>query len=191
LKGVCKRVIGIDVSDGGRDNVFIDEFHKIEGDRWPVESASIDLLVSDAVLEHVSDPDRFFSECSRVVKPGGVVCLRTPNRWSYFAIGASIIPNRWHGKAITILQPGRHEKDVFPTYYRANTVRSLRRLLRDHQFEGCVYRHISEPSYLAFSEWSFAFGVCLHRWLPTIFWPYIYVFARRTESRINEKSLTE
>jgi SAM-dependent methyltransferase len=183
LKGVCRKVIGIDVSDAGRHNVLIDEFRRIEGDRWPVESASIDLLVSDAVLEHVPDPDKFFSECRRVVKPGGVVCLRTPNRWSYFAIAAAIIPNRWHAKVIGMVQPGRQEKDVFPTYYRANTVRALRRLLRNHQFQGCVYRHIAEPSYLGFSRWSFAFGVYLHRWLPEPFWPALYVFARRIDNQ--------
>jgi SAM-dependent methyltransferase len=179
LKGVCKKVIGIDVSDAGEQNVWIDEFRRIDGDRWPVDSASIDLLVSDAVLEHLADPDVFFAECSRVVKPGGVICFRTPNRWSYFAIAAAIIPNRWHGKVISKIQPGRQERDVFPTYYRANTVRKLRQLLAAHQFEGCVYRHLGEPSYLAFSRWSFALGVCLHRWLPQVFWSSIFVFARR------------
>src|SRR4051812_25348842 len=55
LKGRCKKVIGIDVSDEGQQNVLIDEFHRIESDRWPVESASIDLLMADAVLEHIEN----------------------------------------------------------------------------------------------------------------------------------------
>jgi 2-polyprenyl-3-methyl-5-hydroxy-6-metoxy-1,4-benzoquinol methylase len=180
LRGVCKKVIGIDVSDAGRENVLLDEFRRIEGERWPVETASIDLLLSDAVLEHVPDPDEFFSECARVVKPGGYACFRTPNRWGYPYLAATIIPNRLHAKVIGLVQPGRKSHDVFPTYYRANTLRKLRRLLKNHQFEGCVYRYISEPSYLAFSRWSYALGVYLHRWLPPIFWTGLYVFARRT-----------
>jgi SAM-dependent methyltransferase len=183
LKGFCRKVIGIDVSDAGRQNPLIDEFRRIEGDRWPVDTGSIDLLVSDAVLEHLPRPDEFFAECRRVVKPGGFACFRTPNRWGYPYIAAAIIPNRFHAKVLGFVQPGRKEKDVFPTVYRANTIRALRRLLKTHQFEGCVYRHIAEPSYLGFSRWTFAIGVYLHRWLPSILWPGLYVFARRLDDR--------
>jgi 2-polyprenyl-3-methyl-5-hydroxy-6-metoxy-1,4-benzoquinol methylase len=179
LKGVCKKVIGIDVTEAGRENRLIDEFRLIESDQWPVETSSIDLLLSDAVLEHIREPDAFFSECSRVVKPGGFACFRTPNRWGYPYVAATIIPNRLHAKVISIVQPGRKAHDVFPTYYRANTRRALLRLLKTHQFEGCVYRHISEPSYLGFSRWSYAFGVYLHRWLPAVLWTSLFVFARR------------
>jgi SAM-dependent methyltransferase len=183
FKGQCQRVLGIDVDRAGDQNPFIDEFRPIEGPTWPIESESIDLLVSDAVVEHVDDPDQFFSECSRVLKPGGYLCIRTPNRWSYVALGASIVPNKYHARVVGKLQRGRQAKDVFPTFYRANTVRAMRGLLRRHGFEGCVYRHIAEPNYLTFSRWSYAIGVYLHRWLPAVFWPVLFVFARRTGTR--------
>lgn len=115
LKGVCQKVIGIDVSSAGAENPLIDEFRQIDGDCWPVESASIDLLMSDAVLEHVPDPHAFFAEANRVVKPGGVVCFRTPNRWSYASLTASIVPNKWRAKVVGKVQKGRQAKDVFPT----------------------------------------------------------------------------
>jgi 2-polyprenyl-3-methyl-5-hydroxy-6-metoxy-1,4-benzoquinol methylase len=181
LKGACKKVIGIDVTEAGRQNVLIDEFRLIEGGRWPVDSASIDLLMADAVLEHLTDPDAFFAECSRVVKPGGYVCFRTPNKWAYYALIASLIPNRLHAKVLDKVQPGRKEEDVFPTYYRANTIHSLNRLLAAHHFKGCVYRHIAEPSYFMFSQLAYGMGVYLHRWLPQLFWFTLFVFARRVE----------
>jgi SAM-dependent methyltransferase len=176
-------VIGIDVDPAGAQNSLVDEFRRIEGDRWPVDSASIDLLVSDAVLEHVPDPDAFFAECSRVLRPGGLLCLRTPNRWSYPSLIAAMVPNRFHAKVVGVVQPGRQAKDVFPTFYRANTIRAVRRLLKNHCFHGCVYRHIAEPNYLGFSRVSYALGVHLHRWLPSLFWPVLFVFARRVENR--------
>jgi SAM-dependent methyltransferase len=179
LKGRCKKVIGIDVAPDGLTNPLIDEFRQIEGPQWPVESSSVDLLVSDAVLEHVPEPDQFFAECSRVLRPGGFLCIRTPNRWSYVSLAASIIPNRYHARIVGKLQRGREAKDVFPTLYRANTLRSVRRLMAAHQFDGCVYRHIAEPNYLGFSRVSFALGKALHRWLPEIFWPVLFVFARK------------
>jgi SAM-dependent methyltransferase len=172
-------VIGIDVDPAGGSNPLIDEFRRIEGDRWPIETSSIDLLLSDAVLEHVPDPDEFFRECSRVMKPGGVICIRTPNRWSYVSIAAAILPNRFHGKVIESIQPGRKALDVFPTLYRANSVRKLRRLLDDYQFDGCVFRHIAEPNYFGFSPAAYRLGVLLHRWLPEFMWPTIFVFARK------------
>jgi SAM-dependent methyltransferase len=179
FKGDCKKVIGIDVDAAGRENSFIDEFRPIENNTWPIDTASIDLLVSDAVVEHIEQPDQFFAECGRVLKPGGFLCIRTPNRWSYVAIGASIVPNQFHAKVVGKLQPGRKSKDVFPTYYRANTITAMRRQLKKHGFHGYVYRHIAEPNYLRFSRWSYAMGVCLHRWLPAQFWPVLFVFAKR------------
>jgi ubiquinone/menaquinone biosynthesis C-methylase UbiE len=181
LKGACKKVIGIDVSDAGRENSTLDEFRSLDSECWPVESASIDLLVSDAVLEHVPNPDMFFAECNRVVKPGGFVCCRTSNRWAYYALIASMIPNRFHAAIISRVQPGRKEEDVFPTVYRANSVRALQRLMRNHNFEGCVYRHIAEPSYFRFSPLLYSIGVHVHRWLPSVFWSELFLFARRGE----------
>ena len=179
LRNYCQMVVGIDVDEAGRDNPLIDEFRPIQGDRWPIDTGSIDLLVSDAVLEHIPEPEKYFRECSRVLKPGGFLCLRTPNRWSYASLAASVIPNRFHARVIGRLQPGRAEKDVFPTYYRANTIRSIRGLLNAHHFDGCVYRHIAEPNYLGFARWSYALGVHLHRWLPSLLWPMLFVFAKR------------
>src|ERR1041384_7363657 len=43
-----------------------------------------DSVVSFETLEHVPDPERFVAECARVLKPGGVFIVSTPNRelWS-------------------------------------------------------------------------------------------------------------
>ena len=184
LKGRCQKVIGIDVDSVGDSNPLVDEFRRIEGERWPVDSASVDLLVSDAVLEHVPNPDQFFAECRRVAKPGAYLCIRTPNRWSYVSVAAALVPNRLHGHVVEKVQPGgRTAKDVFPTYYRANTLRSLSRLMIRHGFDGYAYRHIGEPTYLQFSRALYAMGVVAHRWLPGFTWPWIYLFAQHNGKR--------
>jgi SAM-dependent methyltransferase len=43
-----------------------------------------DTVVSFETIEHVADPARFVAECGRVLKPGGLFVVSTPNRelWS-------------------------------------------------------------------------------------------------------------
>lgn len=45
---------------------------------------TFDSVVSFETIEHVADPVRFVAECSRVLKPGGLFIVSTPNRelWS-------------------------------------------------------------------------------------------------------------
>ena len=109
LKGKVSKVIGIDVNRTAEDNPFIDEFRLIEEDYWSIENDSIDLIVCDHVLEHIGNPDRFFSEARRTLKDRGYFCIRTPNRWSYIAIAATLIPNKHHSKVTSIVQEGRKE----------------------------------------------------------------------------------
>jgi SAM-dependent methyltransferase len=45
---------------------------------------TFDSVVSFETIEHVPDPERFVAECARVLKPGGIFIVSTPNRdlWS-------------------------------------------------------------------------------------------------------------
>ena len=62
LKGKAAKVIGIDVDPRAQDNPFLDEFHLIQGNSWPLDSNSIDLIVCDNVLEYIETPGSFFEE---------------------------------------------------------------------------------------------------------------------------------
>lgn len=44
----------------------------------PFDAASFDCILSTQVLEHVDDPQRMLLECSRVLKPGGMLILSAP-----------------------------------------------------------------------------------------------------------------
>jgi 2-polyprenyl-3-methyl-5-hydroxy-6-metoxy-1,4-benzoquinol methylase len=52
----------------------------------PFEDNVFDIVVSSEVIEHVSDPYLAMQELFRVLKPGGVMVLTTPNKIWYFAI---------------------------------------------------------------------------------------------------------
>jgi len=148
-------------------------------DHWPIESNSVDLAFADYVVEHVTNPDSFFSEARRVLKPGGYLCLRTPNSLSYIALIARMIPNRMHSRVTKVAQQGREEKDVFPTVYKCNRPRTLRRQLRKSGFECVVLQTESEPGYLNFSPLAFRIGVIWHAICPPMFRSTLQVFARK------------
>lgn len=178
LKGKAARVLGIDVDRAAEMNPCLDDFQLIRSTRWPVEDTSVDLVVADHVLEHINDPEHFFSECRRVLRKGGHLCLRTPNRWSYISLAASLIPNKFHAKVTSVVQEGRKQEDVFPTVYKCNTVTKLAKMMRAHGMSSVVYAHESEPSYLSFSVIAYYLGVLHQRFSPRFIKPVIFAFGR-------------
>jgi SAM-dependent methyltransferase len=178
LQGKVAKVIGIDVDQNSKNNPFLDDFRLIQGDSWPVDNNSIDLVICDNVLEHISDPDNFFSEICRVLRNGGLLCLRTPNRWSYIAIAATFIPNKYHSKVTSVVQASREDEDVFPTIYKCNSIGKLRKIMKKNGFYCTVYGYEAEPSYFSFSKIAYFFGVLHQHFAPRFLKPAIFVFGQ-------------
>jgi SAM-dependent methyltransferase len=53
----------------------------------PLPNQSVDLVVSFETIEHVDAPAAFVRECARVLVPGGILIVSTPNRPVYSADG--------------------------------------------------------------------------------------------------------
>ena len=49
----------------------------------PLQDDTVDVLVSLQTVEHIWDQPRFVAECARVLRPGGVLVLSTPNRLTF------------------------------------------------------------------------------------------------------------
>ncbi|MFA5890150.1 MAG: class I SAM-dependent methyltransferase [Actinomycetota bacterium] len=49
----------------------------------PFRNASFDAVVSLQVIEHLHTPHEFIAECARVMTPGGLLILSTPNRLTF------------------------------------------------------------------------------------------------------------
>ena len=185
FKNKAKSVIGLDVDPGAKENPYLDEFLFLEGDEWPLDDSSVDLIVSDWVLEHVQNPDKYFSEARRVLRDGGRMCIRTTNKWTYFAVAARLIPNKLHSKVTSYVQDARKEEDVFPTVYECNTRRSVKRKMDEYQFDNVVYTFESEPRYLSFSKILYFFGVIHQKYAPGFLKPTILAFGRVSKKGIN------
>lgn len=58
--------------------------------RSKIADESFDLILCSEVIEHISDCDRAFREMHRLLKPGGVLILSTPQRYSILEVVAKI-----------------------------------------------------------------------------------------------------
>ncbi|MBV6633780.1 MAG: class I SAM-dependent methyltransferase [Alphaproteobacteria bacterium] len=59
----------------------------VEKERMPFDDASFDVVTCFEVIEHfTSDPMFFFLQAGRVLKPGGLLIMSTPNAASYEAL---------------------------------------------------------------------------------------------------------
>lgn len=101
----------------------------------PFATGEFDIVASSDVLEHVPDKVAMIHECVRVLKPGGLLCLSAPVRFSvkhlrsdphYHHRGVSILPGnvaRWW--LTTFRGEQEYEVETLPT--RRWTERELRR----------------------------------------------------------------
>jgi len=179
FRGHAKKVIGVDIDISASKNPAVDQFYLLSSGRCPeIEAESIDLVVSDFVLEHVDNPDEFFDEISRILKPGGYFCARTTNKWGYVAVAARLIPKKLHNLVLSVLQPDRKPEDVFPAPYRVNTVSAIVKKTNSH-FDYAVEYEFAEPAYFGVSKIGILFGRFLHSILPNFLAPSLNVFLRK------------
>ena len=91
--------LGLDVTpvDLERNQIFVFDPNKLvladANYKLPFADGEFDAMVSVEGIEHLENPSFFLRECARIVKPGGLVFLSTPNvdsfrsRRSVFAHG--------------------------------------------------------------------------------------------------------
>lgn len=180
FKNKCRTVIGIDVDKSASSNPTIDEFFLIQTNLpWPIKSQSVDVAICDFVLEHVEDPEAFFSEIYRVLKPNGYLCVRTTNLLGYVGIFARLIPEKYHKTVISKIMPSRKEIDIFPTVHRCNTIQKVKKVLQSHNFDYFVFGYEDEPGYLSLNKALYFLGYLYQKVVPNYFKNFIIAFAKK------------
>ena len=179
LKGRCAELVGCDVDPAVLENRFVDRAVLVEpGEALPFEDASFDLIYCSYVFEHIAEPERVARELIRVLKPGGVLCALTPNRWGYVALAAAGVANRWHRNLLRSVQPTRAAIDVFPTVYALNTPGAIRRHFAGAR-EIAVYFYTPEPAYHFGSALLYGVLKWVHKHLPDRLATNLFAFVRK------------
>nr|WP_099247111.1 class I SAM-dependent methyltransferase [Mycobacterium sp. shizuoka-1] len=65
----------------------------------PLPDASVDVVVNFQVIEHLWDQPQFVAECARVLRPGGLLLMSTPNRIT-FSPGLDTPVNPFHTREL-------------------------------------------------------------------------------------------
>lgn len=101
----------------------------------PLPDASVDLVVSRAVMEHLDSPQAFLQHSYRVLKPGGYGIHVFPCKFAPFAMINSLLPSALSRKILFYFQPDFREKGGFPAYYRHCYYSGIKRLLHESGFQ--------------------------------------------------------
>ena len=184
LQGKVAAVVGVDIDPAVLSNPSVDRaIVSVKDEPLPLPDDSVDLIVSDFCFEHIQSPGPVIRELDRVLKVGGWICARTPNRWGYIGIGARSVPNRFHVRMLTRLQPGRQPQDVFPTAYRLNTRGQLRTYFPPPRYLDCTYGYNTEPAYFGRSLSASRAARTVFKFAPERASALWYVFVRKQEGR--------
>ena len=65
----------------------------------PMPDASVDVVVNFQVIEHLWDQPQFITECLRLLRPGGLLLMSTPNRIT-FTPGSDTPLNPFHTREL-------------------------------------------------------------------------------------------
>lgn len=172
-----RELIAVDVDEAVLANRSSTRNLVMHDGRIPIPDASVDLVVADYVMEHISDPDGFKREVERVLKPGGMFCARTPHAGHYVSLAARLVGNARHKAVVTAAQPGRESQDVFPTAYRLNTLRAIRDTFPGWTSWSFIYP--GEPAYHFGSCLLYNLLLALHACTPAWFHGNLFVFLQK------------
>ncbi len=143
----CKRLVGVDPSDNIRNNLFVHDRAQVLLEDFQSNEA-FELATLRMVAEHVEDPDKFLSKLAGLLTPSGYVVLVTPYKWSMASILAAVIPSTLHGKFVRLLFPTREDKHIFPTFYKLNTRKDLKRRFENLGFNEAFFMRVPDCSLL-------------------------------------------
>jgi ubiquinone/menaquinone biosynthesis C-methylase UbiE len=155
-RGKIDWAAGIDVrSKFTKKNVCLDEMVYGKAEELPWEENRFDAVISLWMLEHAEDPGKVLSEAWRVLKPGGIFLFATPNKESWLVKGRGWLKNWSRVAGIVEKLYGRKEEGVFGVYYRANDLKTLKKLLGEAGFANWRLELNYDPAYTSFNEVSY------------------------------------
>ena len=120
IAGVARSVVGVDYDEQAVGHIRAKyprvQMHLGNLADLPLADGSVDVVVNFQVIEHLWDQGQFVGECARVLRPGGLLLMSTPNRIT-FSPGRDTPLNPFHNRELNaaelteLLEQGGFEVD--------------------------------------------------------------------------------
>lgn len=148
----CRYLVGLDPSNNIDENPLLHERFKgmIEDYRT---NRRFDLITLRMVAEHIQNPADAAACLSRLCKPGGRAVIYTVYKWSPVTVVSAAVPFQLHHQVKKVIWQ-TEEKDTFPTEYRMNTRRDLRRIFEAAGFQEAQFQYLDDCRSLARWRWT-------------------------------------
>ena len=161
------KIIGLDIDQDELNRAPVDAYDKtICADVTEFRGKSdADLIICQALLEHVKNVDHAFAAIASILKPGGLALIFVPSRNALYARINLLLPQSLKKKILHTIYPKTRESQGFPSYYDQCTPHDFRRLAKKHNLsvEKESFHYISSyfsfffPLYLLWRLWILGF----------------------------------
>lgn len=148
------RSVGLDISaselaaaaPGAYDETIVSDITKFVG------RGTADLIICQAVLEHVSNTEAALAALQTILKPGGIALLFVPARNSWFARLNLILPEEFKRRLLAVFHSESKGGQGFPAFYDRCTAAEFRKMA-----QACGLDVLEEFSYHQSGYFSFLF----------------------------------
>jgi SAM-dependent methyltransferase len=164
-------VVGLDIDkeelqqapEGAYNKMICADISNFQGNQ------DADIVLCQAVLEHVKDVAGAFASISSILKNGGLALIFVPSRNALFARLNIILPQKIKKKILHYIYPNTAVNQGFPSYYNKCTPLEFKQLARDNNFsvieERCYFKSgyftFFFPVYLVWRLWIILFHFIL------------------------------
>ena len=143
LASVANSVFGVDIDSGTVEHAASKyvapnlKFVVGSADCIPLESASVDLVVSFETLEHHSRHEEMYAEIKRVLRPNGVLIISTPDKYYFSDLTGH--RNAYHVKELYVEEFSALNKRYFRNVEMYSQKVMLGSLILPHQSRKCSF----------------------------------------------------
>jgi SAM-dependent methyltransferase len=138
----CGVLVGIDPDNNIHDNSYVHERVQTTIEEFKSER-SFDVVSMRMVAEHMTNPEAVIGALGRLVQPRGKVVIYTVNWYSPITLCSRAVPFHFHHACKQILWQ-TEERDTFPTAYKMNTRKQLRRLFNQEHFRELYFAYLDD-----------------------------------------------
>lgn len=146
------KVVGLDISQKELDEAPARAYdERVCADITEYQGrGDADLVICQALLEHVKDTRKAFQGIASTLKPDGLALVFVPSRNAAFARLNIVLPQKLKQKVLFTIFPHMRGCQGFPSYYNQCTPKDFRNLAQENDFEIIEERHYYVSSYFSF-----------------------------------------